>query len=230
MSASDAPQQPGPPSPEDDAIQSRPEELVNALTHGMGLLLSVAGMVLLIVFAALRGSAWHVVSCSIYGATLVLLFNFSTLYHLARVGRAKRIFQVLDHSAIFLLIAGTYTPFLLVTLRGGWGWSLFGVIWALCVVGIVCETTIARRFELISLPVYIGMGWLIVLAIRPLLQVLPTGGAVLLVSGGLAYTVGAAFYAMERIPFAHGVWHLFVLAGSVCHWCAVMFFVIPAAT
>ena len=200
---------------------------MNAFTHGLGLVVGIAGLVLLVVFAALRGTAWHVVSCSIYGTTIVLLFNFSMLYHLARKGKAKRVFRILDHSSIFLLIAGTYTPFTLVTLRGGWGWSLFGTIWGLCVVGIICETTIARRFELVSLPIYLGMGWLIVLAIRPLFAVLPLGGRALLVSGGLAYTVGVLFYVMERIPFAHGIWHLFVLAGSICHWCAVMFHVVP---
>lgn len=226
MTTNDGPPGPG-PSPVKNDARSRPEELVNALTHGVGLAASVAGLVLLVVYAALRGSAWHVVSCSIYGATLILLFNFSMLYHLARGGRAKRVFQILDHSSIFLLIAGTYTPFMLVTLRGGWGWSLFGVVWGLCVVGIVCEATIAHRFRLVSLPIYLGMGWLIVLAGRPLLRTLPTGGEILLVSGGLAYTVGAVFYAMERVPFAHGIWHLFVLAGSICHWCAVMFYVIP---
>jgi len=216
------------PSPTtEEAPQSRSEELVNAATHGLGLALSIAGLVLMVVFAALRGSAWHVVSCSIHGTTLVLLFNFSMFYHLARGPKLKQILRILDHSSIFLLIAGTYTPFTLVTIRGSWGWSLFGVIWGLCVVGIACEATIARHFRLISVPIYLGMGWLIVLAIRPLLQALPTGGSVLLVSGGLAYTVGVIFYAAEHIPFAHGIWHLFVLGGSVCHWCTVMFYVIP---
>ena len=210
-------------------VRSRAEEIANSATHGVGGLLGIAGLVLLVVFAALRGTAWHVVSCAIYGATLVLLFSCSSLYHLVRRQRAKRVLRVLDHSSIFLLIAGTYTPFVLVTLRGPWGWTLFGLIWGLCAVGIVCESTFSRRFRLVSVPLYIAMGWLVVIAIRPLLQALPRPGVIWLVAGGLGYTVGVVFYAMRRVPFAHTIWHLFVLGGGICHWFCVLLYVIPRA-
>ena len=203
------------------------EEVANSVTHGIGAALSVAGLVLLVVFAALRGTAWHVVGCSIHGTTLVLLFNCSALYHLARRERAKRFFRALDHVAIFLLIAGTYTPFLLTTLRGAWGWTLFGLIWGLCVLGTGCELLDARRFRVVSVPLYLAMGWLVLIAGRPLAQALARPGLVLLVAGGLCYTLGVPFYALHRVPFAHAVWHVFVLAGSVCHWFCVLLYVIP---
>lgn len=203
------------------------EEVANSLTHGAGLLLGVAALVLMVVFAAREGSAIRVVACSVYGTTLVLLYSASTFYHALPHGRGKRIFGVLDHAAIFLLIAGTYTPFTLVTLRGSWGWSLFGVIWGLAVGGVVLEAITQGRARRLQLLLYLAMGWIIVVAARPLMRELALGGLVLLVAGGLAYTLGVIFFIWRRLPFHHAVWHVFVLAGSICHFFAVLLYVIP---
>ncbi|HQY05181.1 MAG TPA: hemolysin III family protein [Lacunisphaera sp.] len=205
------------------------EELANSLTHGLGAVLSVAGLVLLVVFAARHGDAWHVVSTAIFGTTLVLLYTASTLYHSLRGERLKQRLQKFDHAAIFLLIAGTYTPFVLVPLRGPWGWSLFGIVWGLAIVGVALKFWFAGRFKLVSTLIYIGMGWLVVIAIKPLMAALPAGGVKLLVAGGLCYTGGAVFYLWKRLPYHHAVWHLFVLGGSACHWAAVFCYVVPAA-
>jgi len=205
------------------------EEAAHAITHGAGLLLSFAGLVLLIVLASVRGGAWHVVSCSIYGATLVLLYAASTLYHAVPAPRAKRVFRVLDHSAIYLLIAGTYTPFTLVNLRGGWGWTLFGVVWGLAALGVTLEAAARQRVRILSLVLYLGLGWMVAVAIKPLLDNVAAGGIVLLVLGGLAYTGGVGFYGWRRLPYHHAVWHVFVLAGSICHYFAVLLYVIPAS-
>jgi hemolysin III len=204
------------------------EEIANSITHGVGGLLAIAGLVVLTTFAALRGSAWHVVACTIFGATMVLLYAISTLYHAIQHPRAKAVLRVLDHSAIFLLIAGTYTPFTLVNLRGPWGWSLFGVIWGLALLGIVFQIGLLRR-PVISVLLYIAMGWTVLVAMKPLIGAVATGGIVLLVSGGLAYTVGIVFYASRQLPYGHAVWHLFVLAGSVLHFFAILFYVVPVA-
>ena len=203
------------------------EEIANSVTHGVGFLLALAAVVLLVVFSALRGTVWHVVACSIYGASLVLLFGASTLYHSLPWPRVKAILKIVDHSAIYLLIAGTYTPFLLVSLRGPWGWSLFGVIWGLAVVGIVFKVFHAGRFKLVSTLIYVGMGWIVVIAIRPLWVSLPLGGLIWLVAGGVFYTGGTLFYLQHRIPYNHAIWHAFVLAGSLCHFFSVMLYVIP---
>ena len=205
------------------------EEIAHAITHGVGLLLSVAGLVVLIVLASLRGDAWHVVSVSIYGATLVLLYSASTFYHALPAPRAKRVFRTLDHAAIYVLIAGTYTPFMLVNLRGGWGWALFGVVWGLAVLGIVLEAVAKQRVRVLSVILYLGLGWLIAIAVKPLMQSVEPGGLVLLVAGGLAYSVGVVFYGWKRLPYHHAVWHLFVMAGSLFHFFAVLFYVIPRA-
>ena len=178
-------------------------------------------------FAALRGNAWHVVSCSVYGATLILLFLASTLYHSFSNTRVKRVLRVLDHASIYLLIAGSYTPFMLVNLRGPWGWSLFGVVWGLALAGIVLKFFFTGRFRYASTAIYLAMGWMIVIAIRPLTRVVPAGGMILLVSGGLLYTVGAALYLFKRIPYHHAIWHVFVLAASMAQYFAVMFYVVP---
>jgi hemolysin III len=204
------------------------EELANSLTHGVGALLAVGGLIWLVTLAVLRGDAWHIVACSIYGAAMVVLYTASTLYHAIPSPRVKRALQVVDHSAIYLLIAGTYTPFTLVTLRGPWGWSLFGVVWGLAVTGIVLEIATARRWPAISIALYVAMGWVVVVATRPLLAALPPGGLALLVAGGLAYTGGLGFYAWKRLPYGHTIWHLFVLAGTVLHFAAVLTSVIPA--
>jgi hemolysin III len=203
------------------------EEIASSVTHGVGGLLAIAGLAVLVTFAAIRGSAWHVVGCSIFGATMVLLYTSSTLYHAIRAPRAKQVLRRLDHAGIFLLIAGTYTPFTLVSLRGPWGWSLLGVIWGLAVLGILLQSG-SRRHPVLSVALYVAMGWTVLIAIRPLLSSLPRGGLVLLVLGGLAYTAGITFYAWRRLPFNHSIWHGFVLAGTVLHFFAVLRYVIPA--
>lgn len=212
-----------------DAAYPRNEELANRLTHGVGVLLGVAGLVLMVVASARHGDVWHVVSTAIFGATLVLLYAASTAYHSVAGEKIRRLMRKVDHAAIFLLIAGTYTPFVLVTLRGPWGWSLFGVIWGLAVVGVTMKFWFAGRFKLVSTLIYLAMGWLVLIAIKPLMAALPAGGMKFLVAGGLCYTGGAAFYLWKRLPYHHAIWHLFVLAGSICHWAAVYFHVVPSA-
>ena len=202
-------------------------EIANAITHGIGLLLSIAGFVVLLVLAALRGTAWHIVACSIYGATLICLYTASTLYHAVISPRVKRALRIFDHSAIYLLIAGTYTPFLLVSLRGPWGWSLFGVIWGLALVGVLFKFWFVERFAILSTAVYIAMGWLVVIAAKPVITHLPLTAIIWLLAGGLAYTGGVTFFAAKRIPYSHAIWHLFVLAGSICHYFAILSTVIP---
>lgn len=207
---------------------TRGEEIANSITHGVGAVLGIAGLVALIIGAALRGNAWHIVTCSIYGATLVLLYVASTLYHALPEGRAKHVFMILDHSAIYLLIAGTYTPLTLVTLGGGWGWALFGFVWGLAALGIVFKSLFIGRLAILSTIVYILMGWCAMIAIRPLLQVMPWNAFLWLLAGGLAYTLGVIFFA-SKYRYAHTIWHLFVLAGSACHFVAVYKYVLPAA-
>ena len=193
----------------------------------MGALLAVAGLAVMTAFAALHGNGWHVTACSIFGATLILQYVTSTLYHSIPMPRVKSVLRVLDHSAIFLLIAGTYTPFTLISLRGPWGWSLFGVIWGLAVVGILLRSVFPRRTNRLATAVYLAMGWAALVAIKPMLATVPSGGMVLLLAGGLAYTLGAVFYLWKKLPFNHAVWHLFVLAGSAFHFFAVLLYVIP---
>jgi hemolysin III len=205
------------------------EEIANSVTHGVGVVLSIAGLAVLTAFASVFGTAWHIVSCSIYGATQILLYTASTLYHSLPFSRAKAILRVLDHSAIFLLIAGTYTPFTLVNLRGPWGWSLLIAVWTLALLGIALQSRLIRQRALITTLPYLGMGWLAVVGLRPLLEAVAPGGLALLAAGGLAYTVGAVFYVWRRLPYHHAIWHLFVLAGSTCHYFAVLLYVIPVA-
>ena len=205
------------------------EEIAHAITHGVGLLLSIAALVTLVVFATSRGDAWHIVSVSIYGATLVLLYTASTFYHALTRPRAKSVFRILDHAAIYLLIAGTYTPFALVNLRGGWGWTLFGLVWGLAALGVVLETTASQRFKILSIILYLGLGWIAAIAVKPLLYSVESRGIVLLVAGGLAYTGGVGFYGWRRLRYHHAVWHMFVLVGSLFHFFAVLFYVRPRA-
>ncbi|GAB4119531.1 MAG: hemolysin III family protein [Sideroxydans sp.] len=201
-------------------------ERFNTWTHLIGALLALIGGVVLIVLGALSGDVWKIVSFSIYAATLLSLYGFSTLYHNARTGRIKSILQKLDHNAIYLLIAGTYTPFTLVSLRGPWGWSLFGVVWGLALLGIFQETWFARKSRWLSMLIYILMGWVAIVAILPLLEMLGTPGFVLLAAGGVAYTGGIIFYLHdEKFRHWHGIWHLFVLAGSALHYGAILFYV-----
>lgn len=203
------------------------EELFNSITHGIGALVSIAGMVLLIIFSSMYGKMSHIISCTIFGFALVLLYTSSTLYHSFQKPKLKHVFKILDHSCIYVLIAGTYTPFLLITIHGVLGWSLFALVWSLTVIGVLFKVFFVYRFKIISTIAYIAMGWLVIFAIKPLLEALPLGGLALLVCGGLAYTVGTIFYAWEKLPFNHAIWHLFVLAGSTFHFCAVIFYVIP---
>ena len=201
-------------------------ERFNSITHLAGAALALAGAVVLIVFAAQLGDPWKIVSVSIYGAMLLVLYATSTIYHSVR-GRAKAVLRKLDHCSIYLLIAGSYTPFTLVSLRGAWGWSLFGTIWGLAVLGIVQEIWLARGARIWSLVIYVLMGWLALVAVMPLISALTWAGFAWLAAGGLLYTVGIIFYATDqRLRHGHGIWHLFVLAGSVCHYFAVLLYVI----
>lgn len=203
------------------------EEIANSITHGFGILFSIAGLAVLSAFSSVFGNVYHIVSCSIYGATLILLYTASTIYHTIRDPRAKQILRIIDHSAIFLLIAGTYTPFTLVTLQGTWGWSLFGTVWGIAIIGIIIQCTRLRKYRFLSIALYLIMGWSIVVAIKPLYSSLPSGGLWLVLSGGLAYTFGVLFYLWKSMRFSHAIWHIFVLAGSILHFFAVLFYVIP---
>ena len=201
-------------------------ERFNSISHLVGAALALIGLVILVVYASAQGDPWKTVSFSIYGASLFLLYTLSTLYHSLR-GRAKEIFQKLDHVAIYLLIAGTYTPFTLVTLRGAWGWTLFTIIWGLAIVGIIVDSLHRDGSRTIQMVIYLLMGWLILIAMKPLVQALPAGALVLLVLGGVFYTGGIAFYAIDaRMKHAHGIWHLFVLAGSISHYLAVLLYIL----
>ncbi|GAA5443506.1 UPF0073 inner membrane protein YqfA [Microbulbifer sp. NBRC 101763] len=203
------------------------EEIANSVTHGVGALLAIAGLGVLTGFAALRGDAWHIVSSSVYASTLILCFLASTLYHAVSHIGAKAILRTLDHSSIFLLIAGTYTPFTLVTLRGPWGWWLFGIIWGLALLGLIIQFTPLKKIRALSITLSALMGWVVIAAIKPLANSLETGGLWLLVLGGLCYTGGIAFYLWRSLRFHHAIWHLFVLAGGILHFFAVLFYVIP---
>ncbi len=200
-------------------------ERFNSYSHLIGALLALAGAVVLIVVGALQGDVWKIVSFSIYGASLVLLYSFSTLYHSTR-GGAKRLFQKLDHNAIYLLIAGSYTPFTLVTLRGPWGWTLFGVIWGLAAVGMLQESLLGKRTRTLSLVIYVLMGWVALVAVVPLIEALSPAGFAWLAAGGVIYTLGIAFYLYdEKFKHWHGIWHLFVIAGSAVHYVAILLYV-----
>lgn len=203
------------------------EEIANSITHGAGILLAIAGLAVMTAFATLNGNAWHIVASSVFGAALILCYTTSTLYHSIQIERVKHVLRALDHSAIFLLIAGTYTPFTLVSLRGPWGWSLFGVVWGLAVAGIALRLLLNGRRHGIIVGLYIAMGWVMVIAARPLIENVAPGGVLLLAAGGVAYTVGVPFYKWRSLPYHHAIWHGFVLLGSLLHFFAVLFYVIP---
>ena len=203
------------------------EELANSISHGLGIIFSVAGLGVLTAFATLFGSVWHIVSCSIYAGTMILLYTASTLYHAVPTPKAKTVLRVLDHVSIFLLIAGTYTPVTLVSLRGPWGWSLFGTIWGLAVTGILLEIFLPRRLRYIVVSLYVAMGWTIVVAVKPMLDAVAPGGMWLLLAGGLCYTLGVPFYIWNALPFNHAIWHLFVLAGTIFQYFSILLYVIP---
>ncbi|NMO96477.1 PAQR family membrane homeostasis protein TrhA [Paenibacillus lemnae] len=205
----------------------RREEIANAVTHGIGVVLSTAALVLLIVFSSLKGNVWHVVSFTIYGTTMLLLYLNSTLVHSFKEGKAKDVFEFLDHSSIYLFIAGTYTPFLLVAIRGTLGWSLFGIIWGVALAGCIFKAFFVKKFLLMSTVFYVAMGWLIVIAWSPLNAVVAQEGMNLLVGGGLLYTLGTVFYVWRGFPYHHAIWHVFVLAGSILHFFSVLLYLLP---
>ena len=210
-------------------LQQHREEVVNAVTHGTGAVLAMLAGTVLLIATAQRGGSTEFVSVAVFVAALVLLYTFSTLYHAARKPGRKRVFKILDHCAIFLLIAGSYTPFTLVALQGTWGWSLFAVIWSLALVGIVFKLFFTGRFKLLSTSIYVAMGWLAIVAIVPMVQALSTAILLWLLAGGLLYTAGTLFYHRHALPYAHAIWHGFVLGGSTCHFVAVSLQVLSAA-
>jgi len=203
------------------------EEVANSITHGIGLLLAIAGLIVLLYNAGDYGDSWRLVACSIFGATLIFAYTTSTLYHSIPMPGPKKILRIFDHAAIYLLIAGTYTPFALISLHGPWGWSLFGTVWGLALTGVIGKIVMPVKLAKFSTLLYIAMGWVVVIAARPMLESVETGGLLLLLAGGLAYTGGVIFYAWERMPYNHMVWHLFVMAGSTLHFFAILLYVIP---
>ena len=203
------------------------DELASSVIHGIGIVLSIAGLATLVAFAALHGNALAVVACAVFGTSLVLLYTASTLYHSISVVAAKPALRAFDHIAIYVLIAGTYTPFTLIALPGVWGWSLFGAVWALALAGSALELGLLKRYHKLAVLLYVGMGWIGMVAFEPLSKHLQSGGIALLLAGGLAYTLGVPFYLWRKLPYHHALWHLFVLAGSVLHFLAVLLYVIP---
>ena len=206
------------------------EEIASSVIHGIGWVLSIAGLAVLVAFSAMQGDARAVVASSVFGTTLILLYTASTLYHSVPGVAAKRALRTLDHIAIFLLIAGTYTPFTLLALPGAWGWGLFGTIWALALIGSAAELGLLKRYRKAAVAMYVAMGWVALVAVEPLRANVPAGGLVLLFGGGVAYTAGVPFYVARRLPYHHAIWHLFVLVGSVLHYLAVLLYVIPGAS
>jgi hemolysin III len=206
------------------------EELVHAITHGIGVILSIVGLSWMLYVSINIADPWRIVASSIYGATLITLFLASTLYHSMYASRHREIFKLLDHCAIYLLIAGTYTPFLLVAMRSSTGWWIFGTIWALATAGIVTKLWFRHRFPKLALASYLAMGWLIVVAAPQVAEAIGPHGMAWLVAGGVSYSVGAVFYVVERIPFNHAIWHLFVLVGGICHFFGVALHVLPATS
>jgi len=203
------------------------EEIANGITHSIGAGLSVAGLTLLVVLAVLYGDGWRIVSFSIYGSTLIIMYLASTLYHSFQHPRVKQVFRIIDHASIYLLIAGTYTPFLLVGIRGAWGLTLLVVIWGLALLGIGFKALFVHRFQKLSTLVYVLMGWLCVIAWKEALGAIPTGGLILVAAGGVIYTAGVIFYVWKKLPYSHAIWHVFVLGGSICHYFAILLYLLP---
>ena len=213
-----------------DARYTFAEEMANGLTHAFGIVLSVAGLFVLMAAASLRGaSASDLASCAIYGTSLIVLYTSSTAYHLVRRPRSKNLLRILDHLAIFLLIAGTYTPFVLIALRGAWGWILFAIVWSLAAIGTLIELSQASRYRRVMVALYIAMGWVGLIAIKPLIAAIAPAGLWLLFGGGVSYTFGVLFYRWHSLRYHHAIWHLFVLGGSVLQYLAVLYYVIPIA-
>mgnify|MGYP001815848173 CR=1 FL=1 len=204
------------------------EETLNVITHGIGFLLSIAALVLLVVYASRDGNVWHLTSFAIFGASLILLYAASTLYHYTQNPDLRIKLNILDHAAIYVLIAGTYTPFTLVILKGWVGWTIFGLSWGLAIIGIIFKVFYFGKYDKISTIAYVLMGWVIILAIKPLIDNFPLPGLLWLFSGGLAYSIGALFYSIKRIRFNHAIFHVCVLMGSFCHFMAIFFYVLPS--
>ncbi|WP_331775463.1 PAQR family membrane homeostasis protein TrhA [Sulfurospirillum sp. 1612] len=202
------------------------EEIWHAISHGIGLLFSIAGLVILVIIAAYHSNATGITASAIYGATLIIMYGSSTFYHAARKRKVKKILQIFDHASIYFLIAGTYTPITLITLHGPWGWSLFGINWAIAAFGVALKFLYPRRFEMLSLILYVIMGWLIIVAVNPIVHAMPIGGLLLMLLGGLFYTFGIIFYVKDEKHFFHTIWHFFVLAGSISHYFMVLFYII----
>ncbi len=214
------------PPPENYSLR---EELVHGISHAMGTALSIAGLVILLVIAVRHGTIWHIVSAATYGTSLILLYLASTLYHLFSSSRVKRFFQKLDHTMIYILIAGTYTPLTLIALKGIWGWTLFGLVWGMALCGLILELMVKKRVQWFSLTLYVGMGWLALIALKPLVVALAPGGFILLLTGGFLYTFGLIFYVWKNLSYHHAIWHLFVMAGSMAHFFAILYYVMPIA-
>jgi hemolysin III len=206
---------------------SNKEEIAHSITHGIGALLSVIGLVTLVMYSSRYGDAWSIVSSGIYGTTLIALYTSSTLYHSVTTPEPRKVLQKLDHAAIFFLIAGTYTPFTLVNLRDDWGWPLFAMVWSIAIAGVIMELLVKQRSRRLSVALYLGLGWLILVAIQPMIANVAPGGLVLLLIGGLFYSLGVIFYMWKTLLYHHAIWHLFVLAGSTCHFFSVLLYVIP---
>jgi len=204
--------------------QSRKEDITNSIIHSIGIGLSITALVLLVFFGSLNGTAWHVVGFSIYGTTLVFLYFSSTLYHGFKNARLVKLFRAFDYSGIFLLIAGTYTPIVFILMRNSWGWSLFGTVWGLALVGIILRIIFAKKIELVLSVLYVLMGWIIVIAAKPMLEFLPLGLIIWLLIGGICYTFGLVFLGWKKLPYHHAIWHVFVLGGSISHFFGILFY------
>lgn len=207
--------------------QSHGEEIANSVSHGLGLVAALVGTPFLLAGAARNGSIRNVIGAGVFAATVVLLYLASTVYHAIPHSPVKKVFRTIDHGAIFLLIAGTYTPFTLGALRGGWGWSLFGIVWSLAILGVILKAIDVLHHPVASIALYIGMGWLAIVAVRPLWMNVPLAGNMLMLAGGVAYTGGVAFYTNQRLRYSHLLWHICVLAGTVCHYLAVLWYANP---
>lgn len=207
-------------------IFTKKEEIMHAISHGIGALLSIAALVLLIVFSTMQGGALLIVSTTIFGVSMLLMYTSSTLVHSLPIGKWKDIFLIVDHASIYVFIAGTYTPFVLIQLNGKIGWTLFGLVWGLAIAGIILKLFFVKKFIILSTVVYVLMGWMITLAWEPLTTALPTNGIILLVAGGIVYTLGSVFYVVRKIPYHHVIWHLCVLAGSVLHFLTIFLYCI----
>lgn len=208
-------------------VFSKDEEVANAITHGIGAIISIACLVLLVVFSSLYGNVWHIVSFSIYGVSMLVLYASSTLVHSFPPGKVKDLFEILDHSAIYLFIAGTYTPILFIVVQGALGWTLFGIIWGIATLGIVFKVFFVKKFLVISTIFYLLMGWMALFAIKPIVSALPVAGVAFLVGGGLLYSIGTIFYMWRGFKFHHAVWHLFVLGGTILHFFLIIIYILP---